>query len=192
MVMRKFVGMPLQQTKSVWHWAVRFFANIGRIGEELQKKPGTRALGEKLLNLPNVRSSLKVTNIEIIAPNSLTLQPFMEGEFIRLKSRSPEQRIQSSFSTDGYREIDPKLTRAIEAALPLYRFDHRTRFVMLDSAAAMRDLEYGMVMRASQGLKTHGLSPEVIAENAVKKEMPRITKDYAARTAVVRCEMIFK
>jgi hypothetical protein len=187
MVMRKFVGMPLQQTKSVWHWAVRFFANIGRVGQELMKKPKFRSLGEKLMNLPNVKSSLKVSGIEIIAPNSLVLQPFMKGEFLRLPSRSPEQRVQSSFMTDRYREADPALTREIERTIPLYQFDSHKREIMLDYGAAMRDLEFGMVMRGSLGLKTHGFSPERMAELAVDRVKPKIT----ARFASMQCESIF-
>lgn len=173
MVMRKFVGMPLEASESVWHWALRYIANIGKLGEKLKANASTKKIGEKLLKLPGVEKAMKMTGIKIIAPTSLVLQPFMKGEFIRFGSRTPEQRAQSSYMFNEYREEDPKLTTTLDSKIKLNRFEDRPRNYVLDYGAAMRDFEYGTVMRASNGLKTLKFSTETMAEIGTAKEFER-------------------
>lgn len=188
MVMRRFVGMPLEQSKSVWHWALRFFANIGKVAQQLKRVPGLEKVGESLLKLPNVEKSMKLTEIDIISPTSLVLQPYMQGKSFKFGSRTPEQRAQSAYMTDGYRELDPELTRHIEEKIKLNRFRPEPRNYVLDYGAAMRDFEYGVVMRATRGLKTPGFSSEKMAELAVERQAPKLK----TAMAKVRCVELFK
>jgi len=175
MVMRKYVGIPLEQNTSVWHWSLRFLANIGKLGEKLKNVSGFEKIGESLLKLPSVGKAMKITGIKIISPTSLVLQPYMEGESFRFDSKSPEQREASSYMIGDYREKDPRLTSDLVSRLNLTQFTNRVRNYVLDYGAAMRDFEYGIVMRASRGIKTNGFSAEAMAEIGSQKESARLS-----------------
>lgn len=174
MVMQKWVGISIEQNKSVWHWILRFNANIGKIGQSLQKTPGLRSVGNQLMKLPGVQKSMKLTNIKIISPTSVALQRFMKGESLIFGSKSPEQRVQSSYASEDYRETDPRVTAEIELDKDFTSFDNKIKSFSLDYGAAMRDVEYGIVMRASRGVKTFDFSVDRIAEIGSKKEAKRI------------------
>jgi hypothetical protein len=176
MVMRKYVGMPLEKDKSIWHWILSFLGNVGKVGQHL-KKMGLDKIGEGLMGLPSVKQAMKITEIPIISPTSLVLQPFMEGESFRFGSKSPEQRVQSVYMADDYRESDMKLTEEIERKLSPIRYDNKSTDVILEYSAAMRDFEYGVVMRASRGVYTNGFSTEKMAEIAVEKAGPKVLKE---------------
>lgn len=181
MVMKKYVGMGIEQTKSVWHWGVRFLANIGKLGEQLRQTPGLQKVGESLMNLPGVEKASKISKIEIISPTNLALQPYMKGKFFGFESRTPEQKIQSSYMIGDYREADPTLTKKLQRETGLTEYSMKTKNFVLDYGAAMRDFEYGLVMRASQGFKTKGFSAEVMAHLGSKKEAPRSNQGLSCR-----------
>jgi hypothetical protein len=56
----------------------------------------------------------------------------------------------------------------------------------------MRDFEYGVVMRASQGVKTHGFSSDKMAEIGSQKEAVRQKLVFPQKTnsAVPQCRMV--
>lgn len=165
-VMRKKVGIPLEFHGSTWHWGVRALAKLGNAHKAFQKLPG-------------VEKSMKLTTIPIIAPITLALQPFMEGQGYTFVAKTPEQKVQSSYMLGSYREVDANTTSAIQSSVPLISYQDTKRNVILEYGAAMRDIEHGIVMRASQGIKTPHLSTENIAQLGAKKATPGIRLDWS-------------
>ena len=165
-VMRKKVGTPLEFHGSTWHWGVRGLAKLGETHKAFQKLPG-------------VEKSMKITKIPIIAPITLALQPFMEGKGYVFVAKTPEQKAQSSYMLGTYREADVNTTYAIQTSVPLISFQDIKPNVVLNYGAAMRDIEHGVVMRASQGITTPHLSTASIAALGAEKATPELQEDWS-------------
>lgn len=170
-VMRKKVGIPLEFHESQWNFFVTGFATAGDVGAFLEKN-GLEVIGQKIQDSKAVKTAQLLSTVKIIAPITLALQPFMNGRGYVFVARTPEQKVQSSYLINNYREANVNTTNAIQQLVPLVNYNNVSTNIILDYGAAMRDIEYGIVMRASQGIKTPHISSEVVAALAVKKAMP--------------------
>jgi hypothetical protein len=148
------------------------------VGNELKKLKGLKAVGESLLKLPGVDKAMKLTNIKIISPTTLAMQPYMDGQMYRYESKSPEQRVQSNYMVGEYRKENAAISLELEERVNFVDFNFYKVNPILDYGAAIRDVEYGFVMRASQGIKTEGFSTERMAEVASHKATPRLLKNW--------------
>lgn len=184
-------GLPLEKNPSTWHWALRSAAFVGKVGKYLKTVNGFESVGEKLLKLPQVQKAMSMTEIYISAPNNLPMQDFMEGKMYYLGSKTFEQRAASPYEDqDSYREKDFELTREILKRVKTTVYDH-TRFdPILNAGAAIRAIEFGVVMRASRGLKTVGFSEDRIAEKATEEGKKLVLKEMLEHQSKM-CQGVF-
>ena len=169
MVMRMYVGMPLEQHQSQWHWFLKGLAHIGDVGTKMTSKPALKKWGERLLRLPGVQKAMKLTKIKIISPTSLVMQPYMTGEKIVLKSGTLEQRAQYAYMANDYLEADPKLTHSLKQDYTLTELGKGPLNYVDIYAAGMRNLEYSFIKRGSLGITTEGFNVTDLAKVGSEK-----------------------
>lgn len=181
MAMRSEIGVSLEQHNSVWHWGLRALALFGNTGTKLSETQYFKKLGQLFLKIPMAEKSAKMSKTLIIAPSTLVVQPYMKGGLYRLESKSPEQRVQSSYMQGEYREFNHRTTQELNRVLTEEIFSKKTIDPHLEYGAALRDFEYAVVIRASNGIKTLDFSEENIAQIGAQKALPTMLKDWKAR-----------
>lgn len=172
MGMLQAIGVPLEQTKSTWHWLLKTLAAVGRDAGFL-KKLGLNKLGDKILGLEMVQKAMKTTQIPIISPTSLALQPYNKGRTIKFRGNTLETRAQRGYYPDAYR-ANSRLIQQLQQALDLTRPGEGVANYPLDYGAAMAELDYAQVLRGAREIPTQGLSEEVFAEIGTEKGAARL------------------
>lgn len=172
-VMQREVGISIEKHKSEWHSLIHIVASFGQVAESLKPTP-LSGVGDVLNKVPASEKGYNLSKLPIIAPISIAVQPFMTGGRYLFKNRTLEERFQSPYAVQSYAESNADLTAAIVSQVSLHKFSTTVENYVLDYGAALRDFEFGVVMRASKGIKTIGISEDSIAEIGSRKEAERL------------------
>ncbi len=189
---QQYVGISVEQVKTVWHWSIRAAARVAQMGRILKESKGFEAIGEKLLNLPQVKESEGMVNdVAIKSPGVQVMQPYVKREKYLLEVKTPEQQIETSYAIEPYLEKSLELTRRILAKIKTTVYDAQKVNHILSGGAAIGDVEYAMVKRGSRKAKPMGIDLDRIAEKVTELEIPKVLREQQ-KFLRQQCQKVFK